>query len=177
MVYVFIYAVLKYWMVLVLMSHDYVEHCTGQCNYSRLEGLLNAETFCFLRWFVVKTQPRLELNSWRCHRCPCDPSGFLHLSCKRGNHTLFYPSFLYFVCLICQGRSSCAMTNITKLPQWRSILKEGSSSDCCAHGTRGQSRSARLGCWSLEMPSEASVTLGQKETLWQEFAALGLVLK
>lgn len=43
-VYVFIYAVLKYWMVLVLMGYDYVEPCTGQYNYSKPERRLNTTT-------------------------------------------------------------------------------------------------------------------------------------
>lgn len=47
---------------------------------------------------MVKTQPRHKLNSWQCHRCPCDPSGFLHLSCKRGKQYVILP-FLSLFCV------------------------------------------------------------------------------
>lgn len=117
------FAVLKYWMILVLMGYDYVEPCTGQYNYSKLEGCLNTTT---KRNADLWLSPRHSL-SW-IPGCATDAtvisqaSHFLHLSCKRGKQYFSF-SLLYFVCLTCQSRSFHAMMEITKLPQ-RYIQRE-----------------------------------------------------
>lgn len=99
MVYVFIYAVLKYWMVLVLMGYDYVEHCTSQCNYLKLEGLLNTITE---RNADLWLSPRHGLSS--IPGCATDAtvipwaSHFPHLNCKRGKQYFLLP-FLSLFCV------------------------------------------------------------------------------
>lgn len=99
MVYVFIYAVLKYWMVLVLMGYDYVEHCTSQCNYLKLEGLLNTIT---KRNVDLWLSPRHGLSS--IPDCATDAtvipwaSHIPHLNCKRGKQYFLFP-FLSLFCV------------------------------------------------------------------------------
>lgn len=50
------------------------------------------------------------------------------------------------------------MMNIMKLPQRRSILKGGSSSDYHAHGIQGQAHFARLGCWLITGATKCSIS-------------------
>lgn len=171
MVYVFIYAVLKYWMVFVLMGYDYVESCTGQYNYSKLEGRLNTTE---KRNADLWLSPRHSL-SW-IPGCATDAtvipqaSNFLHLSCKTGKQYFSFslPS-LFCVLNLSEQEHSCHNGNNKATTE---VCPKGDSwSDSYTHDIQGQSHCARWGCW-MESPSGASLSLGQKESLWNGFTAL-----